>query len=718
MGLAKSFKLALMASVSMGVISVSVEAQETQYENTLGIRLLRIVKGAGQDKVAINTPQAVTVIGQDEIDQLQAATIGGLIRDIPGVNSTGSGSFLGQGFTIRGIGAPENAGQEGRVIVNVDGVNKYYEQYRMGGFFSETELYKKVEVLRGPASSTLYGSGALGGVINFDTKDASDFLAPGQDNMLKLKTSYNSNKKGVTTTAIWAQKLAENTDLLVTGNFRRSDNFVDGNGVEVTGTEGESYSGLAKLTHELDDGAGLKFSYQQWDSNTTGQNYVQTQASTGFGTVDRHVIDKTATFSYSNPFEENDLWDIKLTAGYSNITNQQRNASGVAPRFSCSTSVLFCDVNFGYETYQAGIENTAEFSGDNWENFLTMGYQFYQQDRVGKPVSGAFTNINYHPEGQVMRNAIFFQNEYVWNDQLTLIPGLRVENQSLKPGATIGISGTENHTAWSPKLAAHYKLNDQFSLFGSLAHTERLPSLDEVFSTGGSNITFGASRDISVEKSNNIELGASASFEGLINDDDVLQIKGTAFHNKIKDLIARNPNTPSPGFGRPAAVYTDPGYININNAVVYGFELEAAYDAGEVFGSLGFAYTVGKNTDTNDYLKTIAPTEITAKLGRRIEERGLEFGWKGRFVFDPLDECRATNDGSNMCGGGSFRDTRYSAAFNVHDLFLTWKPQEGKLVNWEMQAGLDNVFDTNYKEFLSGSNAKGRTFKLSLSKEF
>jgi hemoglobin/transferrin/lactoferrin receptor protein len=55
-----------------------------------------------------------------------------------------------------------------------------YESYRMGGFMSDMELYKRVEVLRGPAAGTLYGSGVLGGVINFTTKDASDFLEDDQ----------------------------------------------------------------------------------------------------------------------------------------------------------------------------------------------------------------------------------------------------------------------------------------------------------------------------------------------------------------------------------------------------------------------------------------------------------------------------------------------------------------------------------------------------------
>ena len=114
--------------------------------------LQRLVVGAGQEKVAIDTPQAVSVIEQEDIDAIQPSTIGDVIREIPGVNVTGSDRALGQSFNIRGIGAPENSGDGGRIIVNVDGVQKFYEQYRLGSFFSDPELFKRVEVLRGPAS--------------------------------------------------------------------------------------------------------------------------------------------------------------------------------------------------------------------------------------------------------------------------------------------------------------------------------------------------------------------------------------------------------------------------------------------------------------------------------------------------------------------------------------------------------------------------------------
>src|SRR5690606_23337191 len=120
--------------------------------------LNQIVVGAGVEKVAIDTPQSVTVLDQEDIDELQAATVGEVLQSIPGVNVSGSERVFGQGFNIRGIGGAEAAGEEGRIIVNVDGASKFYEQYRMGSFFSDPELYKTVEVLRGPASSTLYGS--------------------------------------------------------------------------------------------------------------------------------------------------------------------------------------------------------------------------------------------------------------------------------------------------------------------------------------------------------------------------------------------------------------------------------------------------------------------------------------------------------------------------------------------------------------------------------
>ena len=115
-------------------------------------RLERMVISAGQEKVAIDTPQSVSVVNQADLDDEQALTLGDALTDLPGVKTTGAERVLGESFNIRGIGSLESA-DEPRLIIQVDGVTKFYEQYRMGSFFSDPELYKRVEVLRGPPST-------------------------------------------------------------------------------------------------------------------------------------------------------------------------------------------------------------------------------------------------------------------------------------------------------------------------------------------------------------------------------------------------------------------------------------------------------------------------------------------------------------------------------------------------------------------------------------
>ncbi|MBN9249875.1 MAG: TonB-dependent receptor plug domain-containing protein, partial [Mesorhizobium sp.] len=178
-------------------VQVSHAQQTNEAEKKGRVTLLqRLILGAGAEKVAIDTPQSVSVVDQEDIEQDIPTTVSDVIKTIPGINLSGSERVLGQTFNIRGVGGPESGGEEGRIIVNIDGVNKFYEQYRMGGLFTDMELYKRVEVLRGPASSTLYGAGALGGVVNFTTKDASDFIAEGQTGAVRLKGTYDSNPNG------------------------------------------------------------------------------------------------------------------------------------------------------------------------------------------------------------------------------------------------------------------------------------------------------------------------------------------------------------------------------------------------------------------------------------------------------------------------------------------------------------------------------------------
>ena len=723
MGLVARNAAVLMSGAALVALmaGASANAQDTETGKQGRVTLLqRLVIGAGEDKVAIDTPQSVTVTNQEDLDSDQPQTAGEMLREIPGVNTSGSDRLFGQTFNIRGIGAPESANEEGRIIVNVDGANKFYEQYRMGGLFTEPELYKQVEVLRGPASSTLYGSGAIGGVINFTTKDASDFIADGQSGVLRLKGGFNSNANGWLGSVLLAQRLGENAEFLLAGNYRKSDAYQTGAGTVVRSSDFSAWSGLAKGTFKVGDEGTLRVSYQHWDSNAANQDYAQVGTQTMFGTVDRHVVDKTAVVSYENPLSDNDWIDLKVAASFSDTTVNQTNASGIAAGVAgpfattCATSLLFCDTTYGYRTWQLDVRNTAEWHGDNWDNFLTFGWQTAYQMRTAQPITvgGTPGSINFHPEGTDVKTGIYVQNEFIWDERLTIIPGMRIDWRTLTPGAGTGVTTSSSDVAFSPKIAAHYRFNENFAVFGSFAHTERFPVLDEVFSTGGSGSTFLPSLNLRKERANNYELGFAVSGFDLVQDGDSAQVKVTGFYNDVRDLIAFNPAVNS-AFGGPPVVNTVPGYVNIGRAQIYGFEIEGAYEAEYVFARAGYSYVVGRDVATGAFLTSIAPHELALTIGGKIPEHDLRFGWKARFVAAPQDPARRS--ATTLPAGTA--TSRHALAFNVHDVFLSWTPKQGTFQGWEAHLGVDNIFNANFKEFLHNDFAKGRTYKVSLSKE-
>lgn len=699
MRLSKNSRVALATSVAAMALCGPHLALAQDAGDYFTTRLQRIVKGAGTEKVAVDTPQAVTVVDQEDIEQTQPVTVGDVFKQIPGANTAGSERVLGESFVIRGIGAGESQADEGRLILSVDGVDKNYQQYRMGALFTDPELYKRIEVLRGPASSTLYGSGALAGTVVFTTKDASDFLKEGETYALRLKSTYETNSDTLLGSVIAAFRPDENAELLIAANSRRGFDYVSGDNTTID-ADFESFSGLAKGTIYFgpDNEQSLRASYQRWLSDAENQQYAQTVNSSGFGRVDRSVTDETYILAYENPDSDNDWIDFKAQVSYSDTLNKERN--GTVFTIRGRPVQFFADADFRYETWQAKAENTVESRGQNWENFFTFGGQFMELNRqLGLRSTGA------QPAGTDTKIGVFVQNEFIYDDKLTLIPGMRVDFRELTPDQTViagfgGNASTLNDVAYSPKLAALYKFNDNFSVFGSYAHTERLPTLDEVFDYRTS--THPGSQ-IDVEMSDNFEVGFSVSAFDVLDDNDAFQLKTTAFHNTISDFIYRNPLASSRSPSSQTA------YINIGDVRLIGIEVEAAYESDDWFASAGASIIrgedIGNNISASGNLNTVPPDELFVKLGQNIADTGISYGWKGRFV-SAQDEILATGGRATSNG------------FATHELFFDWKPEEGAFQDMEFRASVENLLDQEYREFLSNDPGKGRTFKFSLVRRF
>lgn len=683
--------LALVLSVSSQALAQTTPQTDSEDDATTQLSLGKIVVSAGVEKIATDTPQAVTVLNQDDIDDTQASTIGDLLDDVPGVYTAGGASNLGQTFNIRGM-----TSNRGEVLMLVDGVENYFEGYRMGAFFSEPELYKRVEVLRGPSSSTLYGSGALAGVINFTTKDASDFLTGDDRFALRTRFGYESNGDGKLGSIIMATRPTENVDLLIALNGRSSDDYKDGNGDVVTPSDASANSVLAKARYYIggDRKHSVWASAQVWETDSY-QLYDQITGFTAFGTVRRRTRDEAFILGYDNGFEGNDLLDLKAQVSFSETLTDQ---DGIA----LSSSLGYAS-EYSYSTVQARIENTSKFTlSPDWTAFVTAGLQYYSQERRNPRYradgslqgNGATT----HPEGDTTRYGGFVQAEILWRDKLVITPGLRIDHTELSPGAGVVVGGGSTavpeeatNTGYSPKLAVLYNLTDYLNVFGSVAHTERMPILDEVYSRSG---TAPVNLNLDPEKSDNYELGASLTLRGLATSSDRLNAKLTAFNNTVENLIT-------------SASATSGYFINVGEAKYEGFEVEAEYATRSLFARASYATVDATNETTGVLLNTRPADELNLNLGYVLNSLDLTVGWRGEFVSG------ITNYNATTGAVSSTVDS-----YNVHDLYATWRPRSGSLAGMDVRFSVDNVLDDYVKNNLASFAGQGRSFKLSLGKTF
>ncbi|MFP4274055.1 MAG: TonB-dependent receptor domain-containing protein [Paracoccaceae bacterium] len=666
----------------------------------------RIVLGAGAEKVAIDTPQAVTVLEQEDIDRAQADTVGELFRDVPGVQAAGSSRVLGEAFNIRGIGNAEQTASEARIVVTVDGAPKFFEQYRTGSFFGDPALYKRVELLRGPASSTLYGSGAIGGVVNFTTKDASDFLDEDETGALRFSAGLSSNGDGRSGGLIFASRPDEDAEFLFALNRGTAEEQEDGDGTTLAGSGYERWSGLMKGTFHFGESRdqSLRLSWSRSDSDLDDTVVAQTggAAVAGFGTANIRAVDDTAVIGWSHEGAGNPWLDLDVTLSWSRTEVTKRDFSMGA---MCAPGIflVLCDNDAAYETLTLKAENTVEFGGGAWDNYLTFGAQISGQERTAGSSLGT---MPFHPEGDDRRFALYAQGEFVWNDRLTLIPGLRLEQVWQEPGAGAAAAGARDRefSAVSPKLAVMYDLGADWSVFGSVARTERVPTLDELYSSEGEvqrGPMYFAPRSPSLnldpETATTVELGLSYEGFDVISPGDSLLAKITAFDNRIDDMIATTPRPSAPAPGLAAVPY----FSNIDEARIRGLELESAYEADRWFGRMAWSMVRSEDLSTGDTLTDTPADTLSLTLGGKMPEHGLRYGWRGLWASD-ITTASATTSGDS---------------YVTHDLFVDWTPETGPLEGFTLAFAVENLTDETYRPNLQLDNEAGRNFKIALTRE-
>ncbi|MCK4245195.1 MAG: TonB-dependent receptor plug domain-containing protein, partial [Candidatus Omnitrophica bacterium] len=156
-----------------GKIAKEEEKEERTREGNETVVLEEVVVTATRTESPVeNLPQNITVIPKEDMEKMHVKTVDDVLQDIAGIEVIRSFGLSCSGWVLmRGVGSHK------RTLVLKDGIPLNTASY--GGFSSWNQLstgnIDRIEVIRG-ASSALYGSDAMGGVINIVTKAPAEEL--------------------------------------------------------------------------------------------------------------------------------------------------------------------------------------------------------------------------------------------------------------------------------------------------------------------------------------------------------------------------------------------------------------------------------------------------------------------------------------------------------------------------------------------------------------
>jgi hemoglobin/transferrin/lactoferrin receptor protein len=205
----------------MGLVLASAVPAEDALPASAAVPLEKVVVVSSRSPRPVSEVVGmVSVLDELDIDSRMAMSEEGLWRYTPGIDVESTGSrFAARSLNIRGIGG-------NRVVMEVDGI-PIQGRFAVGNFAfagrsgSELDFIRRIEVLRGPASS-LYGSKAIGGVVAVSTFDPEDLAGgPGSPGAL-LRGGYSGDWDSAGASAIGAWQ-GDSAGLLLGGSYRRGN---------------------------------------------------------------------------------------------------------------------------------------------------------------------------------------------------------------------------------------------------------------------------------------------------------------------------------------------------------------------------------------------------------------------------------------------------------------------------------------------------------------
>lgn len=703
-------KTATLAA-ALAVASCAAWAEEERELKEVVITATRTEGEAGA------VPATITRFSREEMDRRLPGDEADLFDDEPGVSLPRD--LRRHGATrvnIRGI-------EDNRVQLLVDGVR--LPDYRNGGgptnltvntpLPPDTEFLKRVEILRGPASS-LYGSDALGGVVGFLTLDPSDLLADGERSGAWYKGSvFGAN--GSYSNAVIAAGRGESVEALI-GFVRRDGQELDNQGdrdviaLDRTAPNPQDFRHdglLVKIGMRPADGHKLAFTLEGGDQDRFTEVKRLSASLPKITAMEGDDAGERARATLAWEHKPAGAWYDRLSArlyrqqSETRTRTRQNRANTSASCSAAAGSGNNCYVELDYDFSQdftgAGVQAESGFAVGGAQHLLTIGADLARTEteekrdaRVWNHTTGTFTKslagetfpLRDFAPGQADTLGLFVQDEIAFG-RFSLVPGLRYDviRLNAEPDAlTFQHAGRpaadKNESALSPKLAARWRFTETTAGWARIARGFRAPNYEEVNGSFRNTIqSYGVvpNPDLAPETSSGVELGVKFGAPAL-------QAQVAVFDNRYQDFIeSKRLNCP----GDPsclAGMATTFQSINVDKVRIYGIEARSAWTfAGAWKASGAVAYARGHNETDDQPLNSLEPARATLALTHDAGRWGAEARVNAAAKVSRVDNTQFTS-------GEWFKP----GAWKTLDLAAWWKPAKRARLN----VAINNLFDETY----------------------
>lgn len=646
-----------------------------------------VVTATGYEQDIKDAPASISIITNQDISTRPIRDLGDAVQDTPGVyveqDKTGQNTI-----SMRGLGSAYT-------LILIDGKRQNtargFIQNGLGNqtsFMPPISTIEKIEVIRGPAS-TIYGSDAMGGVINIITKKHTDTFQAG----VQLESRFFELSE-------WGNAYGGNAYMNIpllkdklSLNLRGSARLNEQNGFlkPIPSSNGNPYAAHSS-TGSTNYNAGFRLNY-----SPTAQDYIYLDSEIYNGRLGTLNTSSKSITAVNELYKSNNILSHDGNYNWGKLSSYaQYSYNIIAPHRSRKTNDGSLPIGASKGDYINWAEKrinqnvalqsvyTNDFDFKDRGVLIFNGGLYYLYENLAGTFSKKRRDLHQN------QASAFAEGEYLINESISTTLGLRYNY-------------SDRYTSVpNPRFYVNFNPTDYLTFKAGVASGILIPSLlqtidDFAESTSGTQTlyTYG-NPNLKPEQSWNYELSAIFDFESTML---VLTGYYTDFNNQIETLSSIAQNTYMPEIGKTCNTSSCAYYRNVSKSLVtgteaslklkpiYGFSLDANYS---------FTYTEALSGDyKGEPINSIPRHSFTFVPKYQIGSFDMYIRWNGKFKTPtPASGANSRTDVRKVVG-------HYYKDYQLVDVAFNYKINQ----NYSLTLAVNNLFDVYFIDYAQANSS-------------